>query len=50
MAKMKKCATCGADIASSAKACPKCGATNKKPIFCVDGLFCLLLSFVLLRL
>ena len=33
MAKMKKCATCGADIASSAKACPKCGAKNKKPFY-----------------
>ena len=42
MAKMKKCATCGADIASSAKACPKCGATNKKPIF-LRGWFILLI-------
>ena len=33
MDKMKKCVTCGADIASSAKACPKCGAKNKKPVF-----------------
>lgn len=31
--KMIKCKTCGADIASNAKACPSCGAKNKKPIF-----------------
>ena len=43
MAKMKKCATCGADTASSAKACPKCGATNKKPIF-LRGWFILLVG------
>ena len=45
MAKMKKCATCGADIASSAKACPKCGAKNKKPIF-LRGWFILLVVIV----
>lgn len=45
MAKMKKCATCGADIASSAKACPKCGAKNKKPIF-LRGWFVLLVIIV----
>lgn len=33
MAKMIKCKTCGADIASSAKSCPSCGAKNKKPFF-----------------
>lgn len=33
MAKMIKCKTCGADIASNAKACPQCGAKNKKPIY-----------------
>lgn len=33
MEKMKKCKVCGADIAKSAKACPQCGAKNKKPIF-----------------
>lgn len=31
--KMKKCSSCGADIAASAKACPHCGAKNKKPIY-----------------
>lgn len=31
--KMIKCKSCGNDIASSAKACPNCGAKNKKPIF-----------------
>lgn len=33
MAKMIKCATCGADIASNAKSCPNCGAKNKKPVY-----------------
>lgn len=31
--KMIKCTSCQADIAKSAKACPSCGAKNKKPIF-----------------
>ena len=31
--KMKHCAVCGGEIASSAKVCPKCGAANKKPIY-----------------
>jgi len=30
--KLKRCATCNADIAASAKACPQCGAKNKKAI------------------
>ena len=30
---MIKCKTCGADIAANAKACPQCGAKNKKPIY-----------------
>lgn len=33
MSKMTKCKSCGADIASSAKRCPSCGAKNKKPIY-----------------
>ncbi|MDR1605257.1 MAG: hypothetical protein LBS10_10830 [Gracilibacteraceae bacterium] len=32
-AKLKKCGSCGAEIASSAKTCPQCGAKNKQPIF-----------------
>lgn len=31
--KMTKCKSCGNDLATSAKACPNCGAKNKKPIF-----------------
>lgn len=31
--KMVNCKACGAEIADSAKACPSCGAKNKKPIF-----------------
>ncbi len=30
---MIKCKTCGTEIAKSAKACPSCGAKNKKPIY-----------------
>lgn len=30
---MKKCKSCGNDIAKSAKICPSCGAKNKKPIY-----------------
>lgn len=33
MSKLIKCKSCGAEIAKSAKACPQCGAKNKKPIF-----------------
>ena len=31
--KLITCKYCGSEIASNAKACPKCGAKNKKPIF-----------------
>lgn len=31
--KMINCKSCGAEIAASAKTCPKCGAKNKKPIY-----------------
>lgn len=31
--KMTVCKSCGAEIASSAKSCPNCGAKNKKPIY-----------------
>lgn len=33
MARMRPCRVCGNQMASSAKACPSCGAKNKKPIF-----------------
>lgn len=33
MAKVIKCKTCAKEISSSAKACPGCGAKNKKPIY-----------------
>ena len=33
MEKMVTCKSCGKEIAKSAKACPECGAKNKKPIF-----------------
>ncbi len=31
--KLTNCKACGAEIAKNAKACPHCGAKNKKPIF-----------------
>ena len=31
--RMKKCKTCGQDIAKDAVTCPKCGAKNKKPFY-----------------
>ena len=33
MGKMVACKSCGNEMASSAKACPNCGAKNKKPVF-----------------
>jgi len=33
MSKLVKCKVCGSEIASSAKACPSCGAKNKKPFY-----------------
>lgn len=33
MSKMINCKFCGAEIATSAKFCPRCGAKNKKPIW-----------------
>lgn len=33
MSKIINCKTCDAEIATSAKVCPKCGAKNKKPIY-----------------
>lgn len=33
MAKLINCKSCGNEIASSAKACPKCGAKNFKPFY-----------------
>lgn len=32
-AKLVKCKVCGTDMAANAKACPQCGAKNKKPIY-----------------
>ncbi|WP_207733524.1 DUF4352 domain-containing protein [Romboutsia sp. 1001285H_161024_C4] len=33
MAKLINCKSCGNEIASNAKACPKCGAKNSKPFY-----------------
>lgn len=45
--KMILCKACGAEIASSAKSCPHCGARNKKPIY-KRWWFWLLVVFVVL--
>ena len=31
--KLTNCSVCGAEMAANAKACPQCGAKNKKPIY-----------------
>ena len=43
--KMTICRACGAELAKSAKACPHCGAKNKKPIY-KKWWFWLLIVFV----
>lgn len=45
MAKMKKCKSCGADVAKSAKVCPNCGAKLKRPVL---GTVLLVLGILLL--
>lgn len=45
--KMKPCSVCGQDIASSAKACPHCGAKNKQPFF-KKWWFWLLMVFIMI--
>lgn len=46
MRKMCKCKACGAEIATSAKACPQCGAPNKKKMGCLPTLLCVIVIFV----
>lgn len=45
--KMKQCKSCGAEIASSAKICPKCGAKNKKPLYARPW-FIVLIAFIVI--
>ena len=45
--KIKQCKVCGKDIATSAKACPYCGAKNKKPIYKRWWFVLLVILFVL---
>lgn len=47
MSKMIQCKSCSKEIASNAKACPNCGAKNKKPFY-KRGWFIVLVVFVLL--
>lgn len=44
--KMTKCKTCGAEIAKSAKICPKCGARQKKHT--APGVFLVIIGIILL--
>lgn len=44
---MKACSACGVEIAKSAKACPHCGAKNKKPIY-KKWWFWLIIIFILI--
>lgn len=45
MGKMCKCKACGAEIATSAKTCPQCGAPNKK-MGCLPTFLCVIVIFV----
>ncbi len=42
------CKSCGAEIAKSAKACPQCGAPNKKKMGCLSIFLCVIVIFVAL--
>lgn len=46
MGKTCKCKACGAEIATSAKACPQCGAPNKKKMGCLPTFLCVIIIFV----
>ena len=46
MSKMIKCKTCGADIAKSAKICPKCGAKNKNNTILVVAVVLFILAII----
>ncbi|MCI8915432.1 MAG: DUF4352 domain-containing protein [Oscillospiraceae bacterium] len=46
MSKLSKCKTCGAEIAKSAKTCPRCGAKQKKHT--VLGIFLLIIGLFLI--
>lgn len=45
--KLTTCKACGAEIATNAKACPKCGAKNKKPLYKRWWFDCLILVIVI---
>lgn len=46
MSKMMKCKTCGADIAKSAKVCPKCGAKNKNNTLLVISIVLIVIAII----
>ena len=45
--KMIQCKTCGKEIAANAKACPSCGAKNKKPIYKKVWFWCVLVLILI---
>ncbi len=47
MSKMKTCKVCGKEIAASAKACPECGAKNKKPFYLKWWVWAIVLVFII---
>ena len=45
--KITTCKTCGAEIASNAAVCPKCGAKNKKPFYKRWWFWCLIVILII---
>lgn len=46
MSKLVNCKSCGAQIAKSAKICPKCGAKQKKPVWLIAGIIIVVLAVI----
>lgn len=46
MGKLKKCGTCGQQIAKEANICPHCGAKNKQGMGCCSGVLLLVIIVV----
>lgn len=48
--KLKKCKSCGAEIAKSAKTCPSCGAKNKKPFYTKVWFWVIIVFFLIIAI